>query len=1030
MAANMRKINNFILNNYQTKSVKEIAQNLNLSVKKVKEYYDRLGIYTQETKKFQMGSSSVYKLGKPDYIIFIILFFISLGLYVYTMTPGIAAGDCGELTCAVYFLGGAHSPGYPLYCIVGKLFMGLFFFIGRIVYRLTFFSAFGGALTVSLSYLFFVKLLGHHHNNSKTENLFFVKIPAIAASLYFLFSNDLWSQAVIAEVYTLNSLFLPMLFLIGIVFEERVTQNMGLLSSEKADSPFYWNRVSKMIYLFFFIFGVAMGDHHIILGYFIPFALFFIYSYMTDKDFKLSMILITVIYGILLILIVYYQLPQSTKNILLLIAGILAAVVLSVFAKNKKILYIMIIAAGFLFLGLLVYAYMPIRSRANAPLDWGNPETLDRFLTVVTRKQYRGFAQNARSVGVLLQQAWILFKWRLEQFTPWLYIFTFFGLYRLFKVNRKWFWFTLSFLLYYDIAFMQFNNFRFTQRDLYFAEVFFIPSYMVNLIWILWGLEFFMVSLNKYVANGKILEKKNIAWAGGLFLILLSVLPLNQNYKANNVRHAWANDNYGRNLMKTVEYKGILFTEGGDNQVFSLLYHNYVEYLRPDMNDPNVPLDELSKRGIFDQKGNVFLLYGDMMRMRPNEVRNAQIVKDYERYQTGRPIYYTWKDYGRIREINKRYHHNYRFQQVGILYRIVEGNEEFKPAIDYWLYYDFAWADFPKEAIHWDYLSREIIANYNFQFGDYYMAKAMTKYQKAVQAKNISKEEHKKLYEEYKKLSDKAFGFYRQAQVFGYDMTAIHYNLGILLENSINIRIQNQDWEEVNKIIDEAIDDYLTAADLEVGQGNASRAYFSAGRALERKAALPVNSGKALSILSNALKYYQKAVDINPGYRDARAGVQRVQGKLNYPDTLINRKMNDLKKNPKNKSLYFEILKIRIARNEINQAIDLLKSGLKYFSNDINFNYNIANIYFQINRPKDAIPYFEKMLKINPGEVVAYFYLGECNFRLKNYTPAFNYFQKFLNIAPQIKNGGRAIQGMVSAANQRMHALLPYMQKK
>ncbi len=1013
MAKNNKKYVGYILSNYQNKSIKEIANNLNISVKEVKAIYDRLNIYTNETKKFPIGAENIYKLTKIDYLITVILFFMALGLYVYTMTPGIAAGDCGELTCAVYFLGGAHSPGYPLYCIVGKLFMGLFFFIGKIVYRLTFFSAFGGALTVALSYLLFVKLLGHYHNSDKYENIFFAKVPAIAAALYFLFSDDLWSQAVIAEVYTLNSLFLPMMFLVAVVFEERIKAKSSLLVSERKEEPFYWNRVSKMVYLFYFLFGVAVGDHHIIFGYFIPFTLFFIYSYMSDKDFKLSSAFITVIYAMLLIVVVYYRLPESTKNMLLIFSFLLAMAVLSIFAKNKRILYVMLIGMGFMFLGLLVYAYMPIRSRANAPLDWGNPETLDRFLTVVTRKQYRGFAQNARTIGVFLHQAYILFKWRLEQFTPWLYIFTFLGLYRLYKVNRKWFWFTLSFLLYYDIAFMQFNNFKFTQRDLYFAEVFFIPSYMVNLIWILWGLEFFMTKLNDYVKDG-ILRRKNIAWAGSAFLILLSALPLAEHYDANNVRHAWANDNYGRNLLKTTEYKSILFTEGGDNQVFSLLYHTYVEHLRPDVD-------------IYDQKGNVFLLYGDMMRMTPQQVRNAQVVKDYEKYQTGRPIYYTWKDYWRIKEINKRYNHHYRYQQVGILYKIVEDNP-FDPPINYWLYYDFAWNNFPHEAIHWDYLSREIIANYNFQFGDYYMAQAMAKYQESMKVKD--KKEKEKLYNEYKKISAKAFEFYRQAQTFGFDMTAIHYNLGILLENSINVRIQNGDWEEVNKIIDEAIADYLTAAKLEMNQGNAPRAYFSAGRAYERKAALPVNKNIQTSILSNAYKYYKKAVDLQPNFRDARAGMQRVQGKLTYPDNLINKKREELKKNPRNKNLYFELLKMLIARNEINEAIDLLKGGLKYFANDMNFNYNLANIYYQINRPKEAIPYFKKMIKLNPGEVVAYFYLGECNYRLKNYNDAFNYLQQFLNMAPRVKNGGRTIQSMISVANQRMRAILPYIQQK
>ncbi len=38
--------------------------------------------------------------------------------------------------------------------------------------------------------------------------------------------------------------------------------------------------------------------------------------------------------------------------------------------------------------GLVVYAYLPLRSQANPRLDWGDPETLERFLDVVLRRDF------------------------------------------------------------------------------------------------------------------------------------------------------------------------------------------------------------------------------------------------------------------------------------------------------------------------------------------------------------------------------------------------------------------------------------------------------------------------------------------------------------------------------------------------------------------------------------------------------------------------------------------------------------------
>jgi len=48
-----------------------------------------------------------------------------------------------------------------------------------------------------------------------------------------------------------------------------------------------------------------------------------------------------------------------------------------------------ILGAGVAFAaGLLPYAYLPIRSRANPRLDWGDPETLEAFLAVVLRRDF------------------------------------------------------------------------------------------------------------------------------------------------------------------------------------------------------------------------------------------------------------------------------------------------------------------------------------------------------------------------------------------------------------------------------------------------------------------------------------------------------------------------------------------------------------------------------------------------------------------------------------------------------------------
>ncbi|MBN1898465.1 MAG: DUF2723 domain-containing protein [Spirochaetes bacterium] len=1008
------------------RSPEEIAKAIGVSASDVLNFLNTTNVKTDQKKEklFPVTVDHIYKLTKTDYLIFLVLFAIALALYVYTMTPGIAAGDCGELTCAVYFLGGAHSPGYPLYCIVGKLFMWLFFPIGRIVFRLTFFSAFGGALTVGLAFLVFTKFLGRYHYKEKGDNLFFAKVPAIAAALFFLFSEELWAQATIAEVYTLNSLFLPMFFLVALHYEDRITQTPHLIKPDK--TPLYhYNPASKLIYLFYFLFGVSAGDHHIILGYTVPFTLFFLYPHFSDKRFLRFLIALTLAYALTLIIVVYYNLPASFQNIskFIIFLVLVPYALAKIYEDNPRLFAVLAISGGFLALGLMVYLYMPIRSQANAPLDWGDPQTLERFITVVSRKQYRGFAQNIRSVGVFIQQAWTLIHWRLSQFTPWLYIFTFFGLYRLYKTNRKWFVFTLSFLFYYDLAFMQFNNFKFTPRDMFFAKVFFIPSYMVNIIWIAVGIEYVLSRLDRYVQTKtqSQVQLKKARIIMSVVLMLLAYLPFKANFDENNVRHAWANDNYGRNILKTVEYRSVLFTEGGDNQVFSLLYHNYVEYKRPDVNDPNAPNDS-DKRGIFDQKGNVFLLYGDMMRMTPQQLFESQVKNDYDKLATGRPVFYTWKDYRRLNEINQRYNKHYEYIQTGILYRIKESGQVFTPPVRYWPYYDFAWEEHPDEAIYWDYLSREIIANYNFQQGDEFLADAYDAYNRS-QNPSLSLKQRRDLKNKYFQFQDRAFYFYRRAKQFGFDMTAIHFNLGLLLEQQINIYRNEGDKKGINMLLDEAISNYLTAAEIENKQDNAPRAYFQAGRGFERKALF--NEDQESDIMSNALRYYQIAFDLSPGYRDADMGVKRAGGFLRYPTKKIKEMETQIRKNPSQEKLYIDLVRAYIDRFQYNEAVGILEKGVNATGGSMNLLINLGNLYTQLNRVDEAIKTWSRILSRNPNEPNALFYLAENYFKKQRYKESFNLYQRFINVARTINNP--QVQAMIQRAQQQIRAILPYI---
>jgi Tfp pilus assembly protein PilF len=115
----------------------------------------------------------------------------ALVLYVSTLAPSVSSEDSGELITAASTLGIAHPPGYPLWCLLGKLFTLLP--AGSVAWRVNLLSAVLGATAAGMLAVIARRLTGSF-------------AASLAAALVFAASRDFWGQAVIAEVYTLNVL--------------------------------------------------------------------------------------------------------------------------------------------------------------------------------------------------------------------------------------------------------------------------------------------------------------------------------------------------------------------------------------------------------------------------------------------------------------------------------------------------------------------------------------------------------------------------------------------------------------------------------------------------------------------------------------------------------------------------------------------------------------------------------------------------------------------------------------------------------
>ncbi len=155
----------------------------------------------------------VYSLTEPptlvpvrlkDEALHLLVVFVALfSLYAYSAPRTVTLEDDGLFIMSSYFLGVDHPPGYPLMTVLGKLFTLLP--VGSIAFRVHLLSAFFGGLTCVALWLVIRSLLGN-------------AVSAYTGALLYGLSSTFWSQAIIAESYTLNTFFFFSLFYVALVF--------------------------------------------------------------------------------------------------------------------------------------------------------------------------------------------------------------------------------------------------------------------------------------------------------------------------------------------------------------------------------------------------------------------------------------------------------------------------------------------------------------------------------------------------------------------------------------------------------------------------------------------------------------------------------------------------------------------------------------------------------------------------------------------------------------------------------------------
>lgn len=176
----------------------------------------------------------------------------SLILYVSTLAPTLTWGwndtgvDGGELLAAANTLGIPHPPGYPTYILLLKAFATLVP-IGDFAYRGNLLSAILASLSVALVYWAAWRIC---RSIKPDAPHLFITAAAVLAATVFATSPLMWSQAVMTEVYALNTLLASALLTIATNLSTRMRSGSNAV----------------LFALYGFLLGIGLGNHLTLLA--------------------------------------------------------------------------------------------------------------------------------------------------------------------------------------------------------------------------------------------------------------------------------------------------------------------------------------------------------------------------------------------------------------------------------------------------------------------------------------------------------------------------------------------------------------------------------------------------------------------------------------------------------------------------------------------------------------------------------------------------------------------------------------------
>ncbi len=505
------------------------------------------------------GNPLTFRIG--DYFIASSLAAISLLAYLFTMSRSISYIDGGELTTVLWTLGIPHPTGYPLFTLIGYAFVHI------------------PILT----------------DVAERANLFAAVCTAASGGIfYFVF---LRAQLCLGGKIAPGR-------------DEKQRQTIKVASTTRKD-PERDMRLASIIAGISLIFSSTFWDQS-----------------TSIEVYPLQLVLFA---SILVVWLGFYLSPTRWRaffsglvlglgftnhmTTLLTVPALVFLAILSYRRRKYKpsLIYFMVLGGA---LAGLLYLYLPIRASQQPIQNWGDPETLKRFVWHVTGKQFRTWMFS--SLDVFEHQLGVFFSSLYLEFRVTLIIIIL-GIGISIASHRNYFWWSLI-LLVSDLLYA-------ANYSIHDIASYFLLGYVSLILFGTIGFRYVIEKLDGILQSRKIHFNRNVAIT--VPLLVFPAFSAVTNFSGVNESKDYAVEMYARDILTPLPPKSVVLSYQWDDFVSASLYYQHVDHLREDV----VVIDkELLRRSwyaeqvhrryayLFPAFDPVYTVYQDNLRLFENDL--------------------------------------------------------------------------------------------------------------------------------------------------------------------------------------------------------------------------------------------------------------------------------------------------------------------------------------------------------------------------------------------------------------------------